>query len=101
MPLARLERDPDVSAVRGVLHGVVDEVRENLAQLALVGGDGRDLVRTIGEVEPRSLRQMRPRRGDDGLDELPRLAALDSHVERAGVELAREQEVVDDLGEAR
>src|SRR5205807_4783850 len=47
--VCRLEPERDVAAVRGVLDRVVDDVREHLAKLSLVGRDRGDAFRRHGE----------------------------------------------------
>src|SRR6266540_744550 len=49
VPVVRRDRDVDDAARRRVLDRVVDQVREHLAQLAGVCGDGRQHVRGIQE----------------------------------------------------
>jgi len=88
-----------VAAVRRVLDRVVDQVREHLAKLAGVGGDGGQRLRRV-QHEVDVLRQVCRRRVDLELRDLEGVALLDVHPELAGVELAREQEVVHDLRQA-
>src|ERR1700730_16524075 len=52
------------------------------------------------ETDARSFREMRARGVEDAGRESVRIARLDMHLEPAGVELAGEQEVVDDVSQA-
>src|SRR5262245_25763292 len=94
-----LDADVHGPAVRRVLDGVLDEVDEHLAQLLLVGAHGRKLLRR-GEIERDAFREVGAGGVDDARGDHSRVDGLDRQLEPPGVEVAREQEVVDDLGEA-
>src|SRR5205823_14553497 len=94
--LLALEPNGHRPTVGRVLDGVVDEVDEYLAELLLVGPyRGKPLRR--GEVESDPCGQMDPRGLDDAGRERLRIDGLDRELEPAGVEMAREEQVVDDL----
>ena len=101
MAADRLQADADVAAAGRVLDRVVHEVREHLAKLPLVGGDGRDGLFRLHELDGDASREVRAGRVHDAACKLGRVAVFDVHGQRAGVELAREQQVVDDLSESR
>ena len=89
-------RDVDRAAVRRVLDGVVEQVREDLAQLVRVGGDRRHV-----RARPRGRASRFPgrcaRRGSTTADASSRrVAALDLDVQRARLEPAHPEDVVDD-----
>ncbi len=90
------ERDRHVSAVRRVLDRVVDQVREDLTELPCVCSNGRQRLRGLQhEVDVR--RRVHACSLDLELSDLQRIALLDVDAQLAGVELAREQQIVDDL----
>src|SRR5947207_2641388 len=99
-PVALLDAETDVPAGRRVLDGVLQQVVEHLPQLSRVGCDRRHGVADGIELETNAFGKMRPRGLGDALGERACIAALDAHVEPARVNLAHEQQVVDDRGEA-
>src|SRR5262249_41001157 len=94
-----LERYLDRPTVGRVLDGVLDHVPEHLAELAGIGRDGGNVVRRE-EQDLDRFRQVRARGVDLELGDLARVAARDRRAELAGVELACDQQVVDDLRQA-
>src|SRR6266540_2268810 len=94
-----LESNVDPAAARGVLDGVLDEIRQHLADLLAVAGRVGQ-PRRRRQLDRDARRRVEPRRLDDGPRHRVGVEALALEVEPAGVqpggELAREQELVDD-----
>ena len=95
-----LARDLDLhrAAVGRVLDRVLDEVDEHLAQLLLVRCHRRQPFGGV-KLEGRSLREVRRAASITVLRHLVGVDRLDPHLQLARVEMAREQDVVDDLRE--
>src|SRR5262249_22451447 len=97
--LVRLDADLDHAAIRRVLDRVLDEVDEHLPDLVAVGLDERHAVGdAVTDLHAR--RGVRAGRLDDALDQLGGVEGLRLEVEPAGVELARQQNLVDDPAKA-
>src|SRR5215216_1411206 len=87
-PVSRLQAELDPTAARRVLHGVVDEVHEDLASPVLVGGDRRHVVRSL-DVEADVRRRVRSRRLDYSLEQIDGVEWLGLEIEPAELELVR------------
>ncbi len=92
----QLDVQPDF-AVLGELDGVVDEVRQDLAESERVAEQKfRDARRDVGQkLEPFLVRLLRRERGD-GADDFVELEVGGFEVELAGLDLGEIEDVVDD-----
>src|SRR4051812_33362826 len=92
------DEDVDASAFRGVLHRVLHEIHNDLAEKRLVGLDDDRLCRRLQDDEV-SVERAQARRFCDGAAEVTDVDLLDVDIQGATVELSADQQLVDDLDE--
>src|SRR5205823_7064606 len=97
LAVLRIDPDLDLAALGRVLDRVVDEVDEHLPELVRVAEDRADAVALDAERDP--VGQVERGRLEHPRGDLHRVAGLEIDLDGVGVELAREQDLVDELGE--